>query len=163
MLATILDRTGSRTYPELCHVEHDVLVEGICHGVNVRTCRDGKVYTWTYTEVASIDACNSKSHAREAASSGTGIARSQRPQREQLEGPNLMSGNDWTCKRYRSYLYARDTNPDVCSLDHADVIRAITDCQQDRLLVLLYQLDDEGLLKRRDTTCEESMSGALPV
>lgn len=41
----------------------------------------------------------------------------------------------------------------MSSLDHAHVVRAIADSQQDRLVVLLDKFDDEGFLQRGYTAC----------
>ncbi len=46
-------------------------------------------------------------------------------------------------------------------LDHANVICAISDSQQNRLLVLFHELDNEGLLEGRYTTCINEISVML--
>ena len=46
------------------------------------------------------------------------------------------------------YLKTGDTDTNMCRLDHADVIRTITNSQKQRLLVFLDKLNDQGLLQR---------------
>jgi hypothetical protein len=46
----------------------------------------------------------------------------------------------------------RDTDADMCCLDHRDIVSAITNSQENGFLVTLDKLDDEGFLQGRDTT-----------
>lgn len=46
----------------------------------------------------------------------------------------------------------RDTDTDMSSLDHANIIRTITDGEQYGFLVLLYKFNDQSLLEGRYTT-----------
>ena len=48
----------------------------------------------------------------------------------------------------KTCLDAGDADADVGGLDHADVVDAVADGQEVRLLVLLDELDDERLLER---------------
>ena len=48
-------------------------------------------------------------------------------------------------------LNSRDTDTNVCGLDHADVVGAVADREQVRLEVFLHQLDDEGFLQGRNS------------
>ena len=49
-------------------------------------------------------------------------------------------------------LDSRDTDTNVCCLDHADVVGAVADREQVRHEVFLHQLDDEGFLEGRNST-----------
>lgn len=69
-----------------------------------------------------------------------------------LEVPELRNGNVGRACGLETFN-TRDTNANVRSLDHADVVGAVTDCEQNGLLVLLDELDDECLLQRGHTTC----------
>lgn len=46
---------------------------------------------------------------------------------------------------------ARDTDTDVGSLDHGDVVCAVANGEEDGFQVAFHELDDEGLLEGRDT------------
>jgi hypothetical protein len=52
-----------------------------------------------------------------------------------------------------AYLDTRDTDTDMCSLNHTNIVSAITDSEQDCFLILLDQLYYESLLQGGDTTC----------
>lgn len=47
-----------------------------------------------------------------------------------------------------TYLYTRNTNADMSSLNHADIVCSITDSKQRSAGAPLDQLDDESLLQR---------------
>lgn len=47
-----------------------------------------------------------------------------------------------------TYLHARNTDTDMCGLNHADIVGSITNSQKDCLLVFLDELDDKGFLER---------------
>ena len=53
----------------------------------------------------------------------------------------------------QAHLETRDTDANVRSLDHTDVVCTVADREENRLLVLLHKLNDQGFLKRRHTTC----------
>lgn len=55
----------------------------------------------------------------------------------------------------RTYLDSRYTYADMGGLDHAHVIRAVANCQKDRLLILLDEFDDKSFLQWRHTTYEQ--------
>lgn len=69
-----------------------------------------------------------------------------------LEVPELRDGNVGRACGLETFD-TRDTDANVCSLDHADVVGAVANCEQDGLLVLLDEFDDECLLQRGHTTC----------
>lgn len=49
------------------------------------------------------------------------------------------------------YLDSGDANTDVSGLNHANIIRTIANGKQNRFLVLLDKLNDEGFLERGHT------------
>lgn len=49
-------------------------------------------------------------------------------------------------------LDSRNTDTNMCGLDHANIVGTITDCQKNCLLVLFHEFYDESLLKRRNAT-----------
>lgn len=51
-------------------------------------------------------------------------------------------------------LEATDTDPDVCRLNHGDIIGPITYGQKNGLHVLLNKLDNKSFLQGRDTAYE---------
>lgn len=44
------------------------------------------------------------------------------------------------------------------SLDHSHVVGTVSNGEQDRLLILLYELDDESFLQRRDSTADDGLA-----
>ena len=76
-----------------------------------------------------------------------GIARWRRPLIEQLATPVNTQGELEGGRRIKcAYLHTRYANTNVCGLYHADIIGAITNGQQNRLLVLFDKFDHECLL-----------------
>ena len=55
-------------------------------------------------------------------------------------------------------LNTADTDANMSGLDHRHVIGTITNSQKQRLQVSLDKLDDQGFLKRGDTTIGGSVS-----
>jgi len=51
----------------------------------------------------------------------------------------------------KTNLDSRDSNSNMSSLDHRHVVRSISDGEKDRGSVVFDELDDESLLKRRDS------------
>lgn len=88
------------------------------------------------------------------ASSRSGIVRWQRPRSEPLEDPtHYRRSAEISVKMERTTNFdTRDTDTDMSSLDHANIIRTITDGEQYGFLVLLYKFNDQSLLEGRYTT-----------
>lgn len=56
-------------------------------------------------------------------------------------------------------LHAADTDADVGSLDHGDIVCSVTDGEQNRLLlVFLDQLYHQGLLQRRHAAADDCLA-----
>jgi hypothetical protein len=49
-------------------------------------------------------------------------------------------------------FYSRDSDSDMCCLDHTDIVRSISDCEENCFQVLLDELDNESFLEWRYTT-----------
>jgi hypothetical protein len=54
-----------------------------------------------------------------------------------------------------TYLDSRDPHTHMRCLDHAHVVRTVTDCQENALLVLLDKFDDESFLKWRYSATDD--------
>jgi hypothetical protein len=57
----------------------------------------------------------------------------------------------------RTYLDTRDADSDMSSLDHRHVVGSVSDGEKDGRRVRLDELDDEGFLKRRDSTANNGL------
>jgi hypothetical protein len=68
-------------------------------------------------------------------------------EKQLLEEPELTNRNVRRSSSLQS-LDSRDSDSDVSCLDHAHVVCAVSDSEEDRVEVLLDELDDEGLLER---------------
>jgi len=102
-----------QTYPELCHVQDNILVEGICR--EVKTIRNARRWMpLTENKLAQ-----------------SGITPSAMDQQQLLQEPELRNGNIGAPSSLKTFN-TRDTNTDMCRLDHADIIGTVPDGQKDR-------------------------------
>ena len=67
----------------------------------------------------------------------------------------MANGNIRTSGRLEAFD-TTDSDTNMSSLDHTDVVGAITNGQQERLEIALDQLDDQGFLQGRHTTTKTS-------
>lgn len=119
------------TYPESSHIQGDVLVEserreGISDGCIESNGGDSRI---------------------EDEFAQTLITPSPVDEQQLLEEPELTDGDVGRSSSLES-LDSRDSDSDVSCLDHAHVVCAVSDSEEDRVEVLLDELDDEGLLER---------------
>ena len=78
-------------------------------------------------------------------------------QQKLLQKPKLTNRYIRRSRRLQSFD-SGDSDSDVRGLDHRDVVRSISDCEEDRFEVLLDELYDERFLERRDSACRTSVS-----
>ena len=136
------------TNPELGHVQHDVLVERVCaRDVSHERTRAGTSRTEDELGQALVapGPVDQEQLLEEAKLRDGDVGGARRLQTLHGDGQARVSAGAGG----KTFLDARDADPDVCGLDHADVVGAVADGQEDGLLVLLDELDDERLLERR--------------
>ena len=61
------------------------------------------------------------------------------------------------CQHRLHSLLPRDTNPDVSSFDHGNVVCTVSNCQCDSFFVPLHQVNNLGFLQRCHTTAHHCL------
>lgn len=78
---------------------------------------------------------------------------------ESLEENNMHLCNS-IVRRINSLepLFARDSDPNVCRLNHADIVRSISDGKCHGTETILHQIHNECFLERRHSTTDYTVA-----